>query len=474
MLHLTPRVHTRVKNFLADSTRIKELARGLGSPLNLLFPACATENADAFLHVLKEEGLKGRIFFAHKPNKSEAIIKQLSLKTIGIDVASHDELVSALRGGFTGNHLEATGPKSAKFLRLALQHGVIIAVDSMDELLLIESLMRHLTCPKAQILLRVCNFSSTHTKIQAKDTRFGVDIKKIETYYRWLRERTQIELIGLSFHLNAANAQEKMIAIEHSLTALTQAASYGLSPTVLNIGGGFRVSYLESSTEWDDYQSALKKSVIDGGEPMSWDGSGLGYRNEKGTLQGAPQFADSYISQTPANELRTILHCALPTFNNTSFKQVLEDFGFELWIEPGRAMLDQVGITVGRVLSVKQSAKGEHVVVLDMNRSHLNSQDLIVLSDPTIIYQTPKEQTENIGVYFAGNLCLKSDLLTRHKTFLPQLPEPDDLVVFHNTAAYMMDFAESHTLQQPVAKKVAITEKNNVFSWSLDELYEPL
>lgn len=474
MLHLTPRVHTRVKNFLADPTRLRGLTQGLGSPLNLLFPACATENAEAFLRVFEEERLKGRVFFAHKPNKSEAIVKQLSVKNIGIDVASHDELVSALKAGFTGNRIEATGPKNAKLLRLALQHGVTISVDSMDELVQIESIMRHFLCPKARILLRVCNFSSTHTKIQAKDTRFGVDIKKIDAFYQWLRQHREVELLGLSFHLNAANADEKMIAIESSLTAMARAASFGLSPTILNIGGGFRISYLESSYEWDEYQSALKKSIIEGGESMSWDGSGLGYRNEKGTLQGSPQFADSFIPQTPANELRTILHRPLPTFSNALFKHVLEEFGFELWIEPGRAMLDQVGITVGRVLSVKQSAKGEHVVVLDMNRSHLNSQDLIVLADPTILYQTLKEQTEPIGVYFAGNLCLKSDLLTRHKTFLPYLPEPNDLVVFHNTAAYMMDFAESHTLQQQIAKKVAVTETDGHFSWTLDEHYEPL
>ena len=38
----------------------------------------------------------------------------------------------------------------------------------------------------------------------------------------------------------------------------------------------------------------------------------------------------------------------------------------------------------------------------------------------------------------------------------------------------MMDFAESHTLQQDIAKKVAITKIDETFTWALDDNYEPL
>jgi diaminopimelate decarboxylase len=475
MLKLTPKTHKRIRDYLSDKSRLKELVDGLGSPLNLLFPKCPAENAREFLEVFNKNKIKGKVYFAHKPNKSQAIVRQLALENIGIDVASHGELVSALQAGFTGEKIQSTGPKNKKFIRLALQHKVVIAVYSMDELLIISQIAAELKIARTRILLRVCNFSSAHTKIYSKDTRFGIDIQKIEGVYKWLQKHTEIELIGLTFYLNTANITEKVIAIENSLKALIIASSYGLSPSVLNIGGGFRISYLESAVEWDRYISELKCcSVLEGSSSLTWDGSGLGYRNENGTLKGSPQFIDSFIDQTGPEEFSKILNTPLPAFSNTTFKQILDELLFELWIEPGRAMLDQAGITAAKVLSVKHSAKGELVVALDINRSNLNSQDFIVLANPTILYQTPKEHKNEIGVFFAGNTCLESDLLTRHKTFVDQLPEPEDIVVFHNTAAYIMDFAESNTLQQNTAKKIAITEINNNFSWSLDDNYEPI
>lgn len=474
MLKLTPKVHKHVREYLSEKSRVQELTDGLGSPLNIVFPQLTSDNAKAFLEVFNKHKLKGRVFYAHKPNKSQAIVRQLALENVGIDVASHGELLSALQAGFVGERIEATGPKNEKFIRLALQHGVVIAVDSMDELSLISKVLSQLKLSEARVLLRVSGFTSTHTKVHGRDTRFGINLKDLDSTYQWLRDHKEIKLIGLSFHLNAANATEKIIAIENTLNALVKASSYGLSPSIINIGGGFHISYLESAEEWDQYISALKQSVLEGTESLSWDQSGLGYRNENGTLGGSAQFADSFISQTAHEEFEKILESPLPSFDDATLKQVLDELLFELWIEPGRAILDQTGMTVARVLSVKQSVKDETVVALDMNRSNLNSQDLMVLADPTILYQHQKENPEGVGVFFAGNLCLKSDLLTRHKTYLDKLPEPGDLVIFHNTAAYMMDFAESHTLQQSIAKKVAITRTDESFSWCLDDNYEPL
>ena len=57
----------------------------------------------------------------------------------------------------------------------------------------------------------------------------------------------------------------------------------------------------------------------------------------------------------------------------------------------------------------------------------------------------------NVGVYFAGNLCLESDLVYRHMTYLQKMPEPGDLVVFPNSAGYFMDFSASTSIMQPVA-----------------------
>ena len=127
------------------------------------------------------------------------------------------------------------------------------------------------------------------------------------------------------------------------------------------------------------------------------------------------------------------------------------------------------------------SSRGEPIVCLNMKRQDISFLDQEIFVDPIIIEKegttTPTPQTEAngelIGVYFAGNLCLESDLVYRHMTYIAKLPNPGDLVVFVNSAGYFMDFSASTSIMQPVAKKVAVMERNGEFTWMLDENYVP-
>ena len=148
----------------------------------------------------------------------------------------------------------------------------------------------------------------------------------------------------------------------------------------------------------------------------------------------------------------------------------------ELYIEPGRGMLDQCGITVGRVAFIKESTWGELLVGLEMNRSNNHAQNLKQLCDPVIIPRDPaRNKPNNRGVYYTGNLCVSYDILQYNKTCPDIVPERGDLVVFSNTAHYMMDFVESETLMQPLAQKVAVwPDRTGVFRWAQDSRYLPI
>ena len=66
------------------------------------------------------------------------------------------------------------------------------------------------------------------------------------------------------------------------------------------------------------------------------------------------------------------------------------------------------------------------------------------------------------------------DIITYNKTFPDLLPEPGDLVMFINTAPYIMDFIESNTLHQETGKKITIIEQEDRFRWFTDEKYKPV
>jgi diaminopimelate decarboxylase len=125
---------------------------------------------------------------------------------------------------------------------------------------------------------------------------------------------------------------------------------------------------------------------------------------------------------------------------------------------------------------VRRASGGEELVSLNMKRSDLAFLDQEMFVDPVVIYG--RSSTTSSGnwrkVFFAGNLCLESDLIYRHATFLQKLPEPSDLVAFVNTAAYAMDFSSSQAIMQPSARKVAVATEGKSFTWVLDELYSPV
>ncbi len=284
-----------------------------------------------------------------------------------------------------------------------------------------------------------------------------------------------MQLVGFAFHLDTVSPLEKAIAAESCLALFEDALDYDFQPTVLNIGGGFKLNYLEHASDWYEYSSALREAALGARPPMTWQGNTFGLMPDKGGLRGSFNTYSFYDSSTGADFLNEILCHQIESMDNLSLAKFLYDNGIELWIEPGRALLDQVGVTVARVNSIRESSQGEPLVCLNMKRQDLCFIDQEVFVDPIILYQNDFLHTDcaEQPVYFAGNLCLESDLITRHQTYIPRLPEPGDLVAFINTAAYFMDFSASEAIMQPLAKKVAVFKRGSCFHWTLDQNYYP-
>jgi diaminopimelate decarboxylase len=478
MYRLTPLLAPSVAHFLQTYADIVTLPLSFGSPLNLLFPLCMTEAINAFVQTLETHHLQGKVHFAHKPNKSKAFVQQAYADHIAIDVASKAELLDALKAGFTGEMIEATGPKNKEFLLLALQQHCTITVDSIDELelLLHYVSLLHLTAPAA-ILIRWNGLHSHKQQVLSKESRFGIPIHHFNEVMALCHD-SRVDLRGFAFHIDTTSESEKVAAIEHTLLLLLQAQEEGFSPTIINIGGGFKVNYLAYQEEWDAYTSAIKQSIAGEITSLTWNDSGYGFKLVDGQVRGAPNYYQYHNSIAGHAFLDRLLKTPLERFEQRTVAQVLNDLMLELWIEPGRALLDQCGLTLATVTFVKQSLKGEWLVGLDMNKSNLSSIEDEMFCDPLVFsrYEQPVEgYTPEQGVYFVGNLCQEHDVIYRHKTFLPRLPRRDDLAVFVNTAAYHMDFNESTSIQHPTAKKLVVvaTSANN-FRLYEDHLYNPL
>ena len=455
-LTLTPRIDEGVRRFLDEKKRLFALVESHGSPLNVLFPDGMRPNVEVFQTVLESQLDRSRIYYAHKPNKSAELLRPIHEMGLGVDVASLAELENALRVGIDPGDIEATGPKNDAFIRRGVEVGIVFNVDSQTELerVLEESQRQQV---KTSVYVRLNGFSSAHTNVRWGESRFGVLVKDISQLLPLFVDNGDcIRLRGFSFHVNAGGKTERLIAIENAIECTLQARKLGLNPQWLNIGGGFQINYLAHQEEWHAYVSALKRSVLGQGERLSWNDSGLGFRNRGGALEGGPNFGEFYRDLVKGAQLEDLLNTPLPTYGQP-VKTVLNEMLIGLAIEPGRALLDQVGVTVAEVLDVKETSSGDQVVIVDMNRSNMNAIDMEFMSDPLLVAR--KERDGGMfPAFIAGNLCLHSDLIYRHKTFFSQQPMRGDLLVFVNTADYNMNFAESTTLGQPLAKTLIVRD----------------
>ena len=111
-----------------------------------------------------------------------------------------------------------------------------------------------------KILLRLSGFEANHSKFLNKGSRFGIPLKEVPEAFEILEaNRKQLTLLGFTFHLDTVSVLERAIAIENCLELFEEALSRDFEPRVLDIGGGYKVNYLQNEDEWNAYVSALKE-----------------------------------------------------------------------------------------------------------------------------------------------------------------------------------------------------------------------
>lgn len=449
-----------VAAFVDDRAAVREALRRFGSPLHLVFPQVFAANLAALRGVLDAAGLGYRICYAHKVNCSAAFARTAAHAGIGIDVASVPELRSARAAGFAAERIEVTGPKGITLLTAAGAAGVTVNVDNLWELETLAGL------GPAAVLVRVSGFAGS------APSRFGIDLAEIDSALDLLvRHRDRLRLRGFAFHLDTASTAERVRAVADCLELVERAYARGLAPTVLDIGGGLRQVFTGDPTGYDAYDTALRAGLLGQGPALHWGGNTFGYHVSDGAVHGRAVF-HKYANIDPAPALLAeLLAAPLPGHGGRALSRVLADNLLELWLEPGKALVDRAGITVAQVEFVKRTGAGATLVHLNLSRDTVTAADQEVLIDPIVL--TEATGTGPAGVYFAGHLCLERDLVTQRQVRVEQLPVPGDAVVFANTAAYLTDLSAASAAMHPIPVKVAVTRADAGYVLCPDAGYRP-
>jgi diaminopimelate decarboxylase len=364
---------------------LTDLAAEFGTPAFVIDEQALRGRARAYRDGLSARHPRSRVCFATKSFPSASMISVLASEGLGLDVVGAGELRIALAAGADPAGIVMHGnAKSDEDIQAALDAGIgFIIVDGMDDIERIDRLARHPT----PVLLRVSPGIESHTHAAlatgGKASKFGVPVEHVPAAIARMQAAPMIEMRGLHAHIGSQITNLQQFEAE--VAALATLGAFG----VYDLGGG------------------------------------LGVRYEPGDV--APTI-DEYLERVVA--------------------AVHQHLGrdVELLIEPGRSLVAPVGLTLYRVLTMKQSGR-LHVAVDGGMGDNLEYPLYGQRFTPLVVgrWDEPEVLADLVGMH-----CESGDVVTPE--VMLRSPRTGDLVAVPVTGAYCFTMCNNYNgaLRPPV------------------------
>ncbi|MEH7306228.1 diaminopimelate decarboxylase [Neobacillus drentensis] len=375
-----------------------ELTKEFGTPLYVYDVALMRERARSFKQAFEEQEIKSQVAYASKAFSTIAMIQLAEEEGLSLDVVSGGELYTAIAAGFPVERIHFHGNnKSREELEMALDHEIgCIVVDNFSELALLKTIAKEKNA-HVNILLRITPGIEAHTHdyilTGQEDSKFGFDLQngQAEQALTMALQFESFDVLGLHCHIGsqifettgfllaAQKIVEKMDAWknEHSFEA-----------KVLNLGGGFGIRY---------------------------------------TKEDEPIPPSQYVSEI----IREV-------------KKLTESYSLkmpEIWIEPGRSLVGDAGVTLYKVGSSKEVPGVRKYLAVDGGMSDNIRPALYQAKYEAVLANKPLTKAKET-VSIAGKCCESGDMLIWDLP-LPDVGEEDILAVFC-TGAYGYSMANNY------------------------------
>lgn len=450
---LTPIIHDWITDTIQNKAHLKKIIEKEGSPINIHCLDPFVENLNKYQRVFEQYHIKHKIYFARKANKSLAFAVKANKEHQGVDTASYRELKQCLDAGIPSEALLLTAAiKNRKLMELAVDNRVTVVLDNIDELELLKDVAaeKQRTVP---VMIRLGGFEHSGIKMHSRfgfslDEAFGVILTVTENENR-------LQYKGLHFHLNGYSIEERAVAIEQSIGLVDRLSAHNITTYSLDIGGGFLINYLSDKKQWEVFHEELKKAILTLRKPITYRNDTLGVVKIDGNVYGEPKIYPYYNEVHKDKFLESILTSRSEEYKKPIY-QLINDRQLTIHIEPGRSLMDQAGITVAKVAFRKKDSEGNLMIGLEMNHSQLKSSSADFLLDPMHLSFNKSGDNESgcCEGFLVGAYCLEQELILKRKIRFSQYPEIGDLIVFPNTAGYMMHFFESEAHLFELAKNL--------------------
>ena len=446
---LRPRLEQWMVDLLENRPRLQALTAEFGAPLNIQSADPFQRNITALTECVDDFDLPFLPMFARKANKCLTYVDTARDMGIGIDTASHAEVEQCLAQGVPGHRIVCTAAvKDEPLMSLCAAGGVTIILDNFDELALLEGVAKD-GGQMVSVGLRLNGFVRDGAPLYS---RFGFPLDEVPGIAARLAGAGKLRLDGLHFHLNGYSAEDRIAAISQTLPLIAEIRGADGGDFFLDIGGGIPMNYLADAGQWNDWLAALDAALAGQRAPITQHNDSLGRKAGSGGDAGSVDRYPVAQSLVQTGWMRQILNA--PDGDHTIAAH-LREAKVSLRCEPGRSLLDGCGVTIARVAFCKKDSAGVPVIGVQMNRTQSRSGFAEFALDPMMVPGSDQRGAAVEG-YLAGTYCTESEWLTRRKMVFPHGVRPGDLMIFPNTAGYLMHFLESRSHQFPLARNVFV------------------
>jgi diaminopimelate decarboxylase len=472
---LSPRTLTQL--ICAHEDVLTRAMDQFGLPLHVHFYEPLAAHVAQFQNVLLAEEVPGWIALAVKSNPCRGVVRAARELSLGLDVASENELRLALEEGVPAGRIVCNGnAKSDEYLLQAIRSGCLIAVDNEDERLVVEE-MASREAASVNVLTRfrgmpLSGLTSADQTTAADWTKFGFHIDEASDLLGRLAEHPLLRVRGVSAHIGTQITEPRgyECLLERLLSLTEEARRYGHVADLIDLGGGFPVSFFPEPI-WRSFQQRLRARLRSKTSPsVTWNDLPMGYEGQDPSLD--EWVGKAYWSSLPQAQMFSHVLHHRGSDGRTGLDRLRNLSPLSLIVEPGRSLLASSGITLTEVRGVKQ-VLGHWVVSLDMGINNHGTN--LICPDMFPAAVLPERQDDvPVEAFLAGRLCFSGDMVSKSLVSLNRLPKRGDLLVIFHTGAYSADHFASNSCGFLRPGKVAIRADGTLECWRRPESFEEI
>jgi len=390
-----------------DGASVKDLLKEFGSPLFVLSERKIRENYKSAKRIFETRYPKVQFAWSYKTNYLNAVCNTFHQEGSWAEVVSRFEYEKAVKNGVPTNKILFNGPdKTDDDLITAIKNDSPIHIDHFDELYRLIELAGELHV-KPRVAIRV----NMDTGIYPMWDRFGFNYENGQAWdaINKIMATDKLNLVGLHCHIGTymlAPSAYGVAASKLADLALSIKKRYQKTITYLDLGGGFA---------------------------------------SKNTLKGASQLGVDVVPEI--SQFADVISTSLL---NAGFET--DELPY-LYLETGRALIDDAGFLLGSVISNKRLSDGRRATIMDFGVNILFTS--FWYDHKISPAQEFGQHTEDSVLY--GPLCMNIDVVRENIT-LPPLHNGDQVVV-HHVGAYNITQSMQFISLRPAVVMIGIDGK---------------